>query len=203
LYPAQIADVRSRLIQTLPVDPDRISALSDRIQKSAKYSPTLTSGCEFSQAQVMRRLLILPVKGWTDGDARRAENAIAAITALKAQEGPLAALQLACYGIERGDLEAAIATLEAAKAAAEQATPQDEAGPQAAPDGVEVELNVLFPPVATQKVTVKVEKPAKPPKAAKPAAPLSSLEDLDEGELDPDTQAQLEALKRDVQGLKK
>lgn len=115
MYPPQIADIRSALIKALPGDIDAISRLADRVQKLAPARRDLTDRCEFSQAQTMRRLLILPVKGWTDNDAHRARYALDKIAALRAEPGPRAALALACYGIERDDLPAALALLEADK----------------------------------------------------------------------------------------
>lgn len=176
MYPPQIAEIRARLIQTLPRDPDAISALADRIQKLARHAPLLTAGCEFSQAQAMRRLLILPVKAWTDNDAHRAQYALAAIERLQADPAQHAALALACYGIERADLPAAIALLEQARDAPQPA-------PQPTPDDP-----ALAPKTGKQRSRAAIK-------------PLESLDD--EAALDPETQAALDDLKREVQGLTK
>lgn len=187
-YP-EIANLRLELLQVLPKDPDAISGLADRLQKLAKYDRALTARCEFSRALQMRRLVILPLKGWKDTDARAARAALETIEQLRAAPGLAAALELACYGIERGDLSKAVVLLEQARDAQCSQNAMSQEKP------IEAEAKLL-PEKGPDPEPAKKAKPKTKPKA------LESLESLDDAELDEQTKADLDALEREVKSLK-
>jgi len=202
MYSLQVAEIRSKLLRLIPNDPDAISRLSDHIQKLAKFHPSLTAGCEFSQAQLMRRLLILPRTQWQPTDTNRAAAAVKKIQALLIEPGPNAALKLACYGIARADLDEAIRSLEAARDAAQPAAPAAVDEPAACPDGAQD--NAAAPVAAPEKAGKAKGKAARADKPSRPDQPtglLHSLSTLDEAELDPQTLADLQALEQEVKGL--
>ncbi len=173
----RIADLRERLLKTLPADPNQISGLADRIQKLAKYDRGLTRSCDFSQAQKMRRLVILKAQAWGVQEQRWASRALDWIGALSQQRGPQAALALACFGVEHRDLGDALNQLEAARAAE---APAEEPQPEPAEAA-----------------------PVKPARKKKAKAEPVEEEESDDLALDAQTQAELDALLKEAEGLKK
>ena len=193
MLPPEIATIRTRLLQIVPNDPDAISGLADRLQKLAKYDPELTRGCEFSKALQMRRLVILPLKGWKDTDARTALMAMNAIGRLQVAPGLAAALELACYGIERQDLPEAVHHLEQMRG--RLANLDDKPAQPVSEASLAPEPNSKPAAYARKAKTKRSE--------VKPGQPLASLTTLDEAELDEQTKAELEALEAEVKKLKK
>jgi len=166
-----------------------IGEKADHIQKLSKYRRDLCALCDFSQAQRIRRLLTVRAYAWRELEERWAKGALAEIERLRGQEGYPAALALACFGVWRPDLGDAIQELELAKGRAavsvETAVQQQTAAREPEPEK----------PVAREKPKIT--------KTAKPVKPLESLDDLDEDELDPQTLAELEALKAEVDAMTK
>jgi len=160
MKPSEIAELRAKLLNTIPQDSNTAIGLADRIQKVSRDHPELTLLCEYHQAQRMRRLIALPLKAWGILEARWAAEALEKIADLSRREGLEAALALACYGIQRADLENA--------------------------------FRALGKPAPTKK------------SAAKPKAKQEIVAEVnDDEEFDSETQAELDALMREVQSLKK
>jgi hypothetical protein len=172
----QILQPRARLLPLLPKDAEQVGRWSDRIQKLAKHNSELVRLCDFNQAAKLRRLIALPPPAWTKKEALWAQDALDQIESLREKPGPAAALALACFGIERDDLKEAIAMLEDAREKAKEPA----ASPPKAPEA-----------------EAKLPKKPKEKQKAKPQA------EPDDEELDPKTQAELDALKAEVERMQK
>lgn len=169
----------SELIGLVDMDLGAIGTICDRIQKLARRAPEITALCELSQPQKMRRLLIVKPVAWGELELRWAKAAIGRILELKKIKGYPATLALACFGVGRKDLGQAMTALEKAAQAAPETAVLDEPWP-------------VPPPEAGSK--------------AEKMPVLHSLKDLgvadnDEEELDPETLAELAALKQEVMAL--
>jgi len=198
----------AELLELVGMDLGAIGSIGDRIQKLARLAPELTALCELSQPQRMRRLLIIKPVAWGELELRWAKAAIGRIrelnpvTGLKKIKSQAATLALACYGVRCIDLEQAmqaletaaaktrerIAALKAAEVAALETAVEDEPGPvEPAPAPIKVAAGPKVAAIGDPRQNLPSPQPV-----------LHSLEDIDEEELDPETLAELAALKAEV-----
>jgi len=128
------AEVRSNLLQTITIkDPSQVGQYADRAQKLSPDRPDLTVLCDFSQAQKMRRLMILPLKAWKLTEIHWAEYALAKIGELRQNPSLQATLALACFGVVRPGLEDAFTDVQRMGKPAKKPKAQPEPKPE--PEG--------------------------------------------------------------------
>jgi cell division septation protein DedD len=190
-------EYREKLEKLIGMSLDELGQASDRIQKLSRRTPetlALTALCEFSQAQRIRRLLILSPRTWGQLEVRWAKQIVERVAELRNVEGPAAALALACMGGQRKDLKDAMDELNRRAVETELMVANSAATLHGTPAPAEP-----APAIEPEKKPAKAKKAAA--KAEPKPAPLSSLDELDEETLDPETAAALEALKREVAEL--
>jgi hypothetical protein len=99
--------------QTVRMGPERVLAISDRIQQAAHRRPELTARCKFGRSGQVRRLRTIAAKHWNGSDWTVAQAVLDEVASLKAEaDTPTRNLALAVLGVEADGLEAALGELE-------------------------------------------------------------------------------------------
>ncbi len=94
------------------LDRSQVLAIGDRIQRLAQFAPRLTVRCQMTNPMKVRRLLTLPAQSWHELEIRWAKELLAEIQRLELESGPEVELALACCGVGRDGLDAALELLE-------------------------------------------------------------------------------------------
>jgi hypothetical protein len=94
------------------LDRSQVLSVGDRIQRLAQFAPRLTARCQMANPMKVRRLLTLPAQSWHEIEIRWAKELLAEIKRLELENGPEIELALACCGVGREGLDAALEELE-------------------------------------------------------------------------------------------
>lgn len=103
---------QTEILETVNLDRSQVLAIGDRIQRLAPLAPKLTIHCTMSMPMKARRLLTLPAQSWHELEIRWAREILAEIARLELESGPEYDLALACCGVQREGLDAAMELLE-------------------------------------------------------------------------------------------
>ena len=174
---AQAKTLHTQISDAVNLAPEVMQDYSDRIQKQAKNHPALTALCEFSATMQMRRLRLVPPTAWQVLEVRWAGQLLAKLAELKQNPDAAATLALACLGYQRDGLEEALELL-------------------GTPEAAEL-IRDVPPPLPTGQAKPKRGKSTTRNTPAFEPAP----EGMTEAELDPETEAQLAALREETKKL--
>lgn len=197
---AQAKESHAALLEAVNLSAEQMQVYSDRIQKRARARPDLTRLCEFTGTIQVRRLLLVPPTAWQMLEVRWARHLLAKLNELKQVESTENTLALACLGYARKGadesqpLDYALVMLDA-----EPAKQAEEEVPSPTPkqDGEEK-------PKRTATRNRRTSPPAPLPKAESASPKAERGEESEEGvELDPETEAQLAALRVETAKLKR
>lgn len=155
---------------------DEVVAMSDKIQRRQKEQPELTRRCEVGAAMRMRRLMTVPASSWQGTEERWAKDAIHYIHEMSKLSGAEFDLALACYGVRRPGLDAALKKLEAGhdvqRQEQKQAPRQAQVAPAVQPadnaipdDELDDETRAALDAVLAEAAALKAKAAVKPSKS--------------------------------------